>query len=107
MTGVSTTTAFHPKAKRDVSDALHYYQEQGNNLLAASFIAEVARVIALLAQNPQLGSPLEGNLLSFPLKRFPYSLIYRLSPSRSTSAKLRILALWHHKRLPNGWQNRV
>jgi plasmid stabilization system protein ParE len=90
-----------PLAEKELEDAFVYYREQGGNNLANAFLIEFERVATLLSANTGFGTPAGGTRRSYPLRRFPYSLIYRATP-----AGLRILVLGHQHRLPGYWRGR-
>ena len=52
----------HVEAEKDIEEAAAFYEREGSPVLAAKFVSEVKRVIALLTQNP--GSEHRG---TFPL----------------------------------------
>jgi len=92
------TYSLHPEAAAELEEALEFYREQGGIGLARAFLAEFERVAVLLVSNPGFGTPTTGGRRSFPLRRFPYSLIYR-----STGTDLRILVIGHQHRRPGYW----
>jgi toxin ParE1/3/4 len=95
------TYSFHPEAVAELEEALEFYREQGGIGLARAFFAEFERVAVLLVSNPGFGTPMTGGRRSFPLRRFPYSLIYR-----STGTEIRILVVGHQHRRPGYWSGR-
>ena len=95
------TYSLHPEAARELEEALAFYREQGGIGLARTFLAEFERVAKLLVLNPGLGTPTSGSRRSFPLRRFPYSLIYR-----STGEDIRFLVVGHQHRRPGYWAGR-
>ena len=95
------TYALHPEATKELAEALAFYREQGGIELARAFLAEFERVATLLISNPGFGTPTTGGRRSFPLRRFPYSLIYR-----STGEDIRILVVGHQHRRPGHWAGR-
>ena len=96
------TYSLHPEAARELEDAFNFYREQGGSRLAQAFLAEFERVAILLVSNPDFGTPSSGGRRSFPLRRFPYSLIYR-----GLSADVRILVVGHQHRKPGYWRGRT
>lgn len=90
-----------PLAEKELEDAFVYYREQGGSNLANAFLIEFERVATLLSANTGFGTPAGGTRRSYPLRRFPYSLIYRATPGG-----LRILVLGHQHRLPGYWRGR-
>ncbi|MDH4191185.1 MAG: hypothetical protein OEW21_13395 [Betaproteobacteria bacterium] len=55
----------------------------------------------MLAANPGFGTPGGGGRRSYPLRRFPYSLIYR-----PTEKGVRVLVVGHQHRKPGYWRGR-
>ena len=89
------TYSLHPEAARELEQALAFYRNQGGIGVARAFLSEFERVGTLLVLNPGFGTPTTGGRRSFPLRRFPYSLIYR-----STGKDVRILVVGHQHRRP-------
>ena len=89
------TYSLHPEAARELEQALAFYRDQGGIGVARAFLVEFERVSKLLVLNPGFGTPTTGGRRSFPLRRFPYSLIYR-----STGKVIRILVVGHQHRRP-------
>jgi toxin ParE1/3/4 len=96
-----TRTAFHPAARRELEEAIDYYNAERPGL-GREFREEVQRVIALLARFPRLGQPVRGSVRRTMLLRFPYHIYYRLLES----GNLRILAVAHNRRMPEYWAGR-
>lgn len=90
-----------PLAEKELEGAFNYYRDQGGINLAKAFVTEFERVATLLCNNTGFGSPAGGERRSYPLRRFPYSLIYR-----STTTGLRILVVGHQHRRPKYWRDR-
>lgn len=88
-----------PQAEKELGDAFIYYREQGGINLAQAFITEFERVAILLCANTGFGTPVGGERRSYLLRRFPYSLIYRATPTG-----LRILVVGHQHRRPVFWR---
>ena len=87
--------SIHREAERDLGDAARYYKAQAGNAVAARFVDEFERVAILLEANPGYGTPTRSGRRVFPLRGFPYSLIYRL-----TGSEIRILVVRHQSRNP-------
>lgn len=95
------TYSLHPEATKELEEALVFYREQGGIGLARAFLAEFERVATLLVSNPGFGTPTTGARRSFPLRRFPYSLIYR-----GIGEDIRVLVVGHQHRRPGYWAGR-
>jgi len=92
--------SLHPRAEQELADAAAFYEERAGAALARTFLSEFERVVALLIQNPNLGTPASGPFRIHPLRRFPYSVVYR-----SANEGLRILVAHQHRR-PSYWRGR-
>ena len=69
--------ALHPSAEQDIADALGFYTEKAGLIVARRFLEEFERVAKLLISHPNLGTPTTNGRRVFPLKMFPYSIVYR------------------------------
>ena len=85
----------HPDAEKDVAEAAEFYEREGSPALASRFIAEFKRVTQLLLSHPGLGSPRSNGRLAFPMRVFPYALIYR-----QFDGGIQILVVRRHRRRP-------
>jgi plasmid stabilization system protein ParE len=95
------TPIFHPAAEQELAAAMEIGEERGSGL-GAELLIEVRRIVALLCETPNVGEPLDLRRRRFPLRRFPFGLIYRVE-----SDTLRILALAHRRQRPGYWRGRV
>lgn len=95
------TYSFHPEAEIELMEAFAFYREEGGVAIARVFLKEIGRVAELLVANPGFGTPAGGARRSYPLRRFPYSLIYRASAD-----DIRILVVGHQHRRPGYWRGR-
>ncbi|MDP1607110.1 MAG: type II toxin-antitoxin system RelE/ParE family toxin [Rhodocyclaceae bacterium] len=89
------TWSLHPGAEHDIADALDFYGEHASAVVAARFLGEVERVARLLAEHPGIGTPTTHGRRTFPLKVFPYSVVYR-----NLADGIRILIVRHQHRKP-------
>jgi plasmid stabilization system protein ParE len=89
------TYSLHPGAEQDVAGALDFYSEHAGPVVAAHFLEEFERVANLLAEYPSLGTPTTRGRRAFPLKVFPYSVVYR-----NLESSIRILIVRHQHRKP-------
>jgi toxin ParE1/3/4 len=87
--------SFHDQATDDVAAAKDYYFQHAGGQVATRFISELERVIHLLLANPGFGTPIARQRRSFPLKGFPYSLVYRVEGDQ-----LRVLVIRHQRQRP-------
>lgn len=94
-------SAYHveiaPAAERDIREAFLWYAER-NQLIADAFRAEVFDAIDGVGTSP-LGKAADAlSNRRRVLHRFPYSVVYEVTESTVT-----ILAVAHHRRLPDYW----
>ena len=91
-----------PEADRELQEGAAYYAREGNAELGLAFIEELERTLDLLCAHPRMGAPWRrGGRRRFPLRRFPYSVIYYIKGD-----ELRVIALAHHRRRPGYWAGR-
>lgn len=89
------TYSLHPGAEQDVAEALDFYVQHAGLLVARRFLSEFERVAQLLVENPGFGTPTTHGRRVFPLRVFPYSVVYR-----SLDAGIRIIVVRHQHRRP-------
>ena len=71
---------FHPAADTEMRKEATSYE----NLLPGlgeAFLVEIERVCSLLSDHQALGPKLDAEHRRFPLRRFPFGLIYRVESS--------------------------
>ena len=91
----------HPGASSDIREAGLYYRREGGHSLSERFIDEFSRIAKLLSAEPGLGTPAGADRRWFPLRGFPYTVIYR-----PDGAGVRILVLRHQQRDPQHGEHR-
>lgn len=89
------TYTLHPDAERDIADASDFYEKQAGIVTARRFLDEFERVAKLLDRNPEAGAPLTKARRMFPLKVFPYAVVYRIIANH-----VQILIVRHQRRRP-------
>lgn len=92
----------HPAAEAELAAAARYYAEQASLAVAQAYIQEFERVAAIIVSNQQFGAPLESGLRKYPLRRFPYTVIYR----ENSDSGPQIYAVAHQRREPGYWGKR-
>ncbi len=85
---------YHPLVQRDAEGVLAYYHKVSERL-AVEFHDEPPSVINEAAENPLKFPPVDQSFRRANLKRFPYHVLYDVSPDR-----LRVMLVRHHKRHP-------
>lgn len=89
------TYTLHPGAERDVADAIGFYTKRAGALVAERSLSEFERVARLLVEQPDIGTPTTRGRRSFPMRVFPYSVVYR-----KVEAGIRIVVVRHQHRRP-------
>ena len=92
---------FEPAAREELVESVRWYLNEAGAVHATAFEVEVRRVIELLLRLPKLGAPGVRDIRSVPLRRYPYSIHYRLEREL-----IRIIAIAHHRRRPGYWRRR-
>ncbi|MHB1280963.1 MAG: type II toxin-antitoxin system RelE/ParE family toxin [Acidithiobacillus sp.] len=87
--------SLHPGAEHDVAEAQDFYNKQAGSVVAERFLEEFERVAKLLVEHPGLGMPTTRGRRTFPLKVFPYSVVYR-----NLESSILILIVRHQHRKP-------
>ena len=85
---------YHPSTATDLKEAVSYYNKQ-TPYLGEQLRAEVYATIEIIRQNPEIYAEEKGVRRAL-VKRFPYSVIYRIL----SSERLRVLVIRHHRRHP-------
>lgn len=96
------TRSIHRSAENDLAGAFRYYKAEAGVGIAGRFLNEFERVARLLESNPGFGTPASDGRRWFPLKGFPYSVIYR-----ETGSGIRILVVRHQSRDPSTGEGRT
>ena len=91
-----------PLALAELRDAAAFYADRAGGDLALAFVAEFERVARIIQENPLAGTALRLNRMTYPFRRFPYSVMYYLAQDN----ELRIIAIAHQRRRPNYWAER-
>ena len=89
------TYTLHRQVEQDIESAFRYYRENAGTKVALRFLNEFERVADLLDAHPGFGTPTSGDRRSFPLRVYPYSVIYKPGTDG-----IRILVLRHHRLAP-------
>ena len=91
----------HPLAREELNEAVNYYALRSARQ-GASLAAEFEAALSDLRSFPRAGAVVRGSVRRKLLRRFPYSLLYRLHGD-----EIRVLVFMHHKRRPFYWRDRI
>jgi toxin ParE1/3/4 len=98
---MTQAVVFRRAARRELDDAAFWYEEKRSGL-GSEFTAEIERALGLVAQNPQRFPIMHGDVRCVRVRRFPYSVFFRVEPSRIV-----VLAVFHARRNPAIWHRRA
>ena len=94
---------FTALATDDIADAYGWYTASRSGL-GEEFLADLARVVALIEQYPEGCPVVHHGLRRGLLNHFPYSLYYQLLP---TTATIEMRACVHQRQHPRTWRRRA
>jgi toxin ParE1/3/4 len=90
------TYSLHRGTEQDIAGALDFYTEQAGVPIARRFLSEFEGVAHLLVEHPGIGTPTTKGRRVFPLRVFPYSVVYR-----SLETSIRIVVVRHRRKKPS------
>ena len=92
---------FLEPAEVELDDAVVYLNEQVPGL-GERFAQEIQVAVDMISRHPEIGSTMIRRVRKFPLRTFPYNVIYVADVD-----ELVIVAVAHHKRRPGYWRPRL
>ena len=93
--------SIHAAAEAEYEAALAWYLARSARA-ADGFEAAVEQALASVAARPELYPLCDDRHRFCPLRRYPYSLIYRVDGNQ-----IRVVAVAHSRRLPGYWSGRA
>lgn len=93
---------FAEEAKLDIKEAATYYNEMQNHKLADDFLSAIHEKLIHILKKPNSYSEDSDGVRKTVIRRFPYNIYYLV-----ISPVILIVAVWHKKRNPEGWRNRI
>jgi toxin ParE1/3/4 len=93
--------AFLPAAESDYQAALAWYRSRTEQA-ADNFEAAVDQAVQQIADNPELYGLVDDRHRRCLLRKYPYSLVYRVEPSGVV-----VIAVAHSRRSSAFWQGRA
>jgi plasmid stabilization system protein ParE len=92
---------FHPEAFAEAEAVVAWYRERSLRA-AEAFVSELERAIAAISEAPRRWPFFQADCRRFPLRRFPYLVIYR-----ERAQSIEVLAVAHGRRRPGYWRPRT
>lgn len=93
-------TEFTPKADSDFDQAIEYFAEEANEIVAVEFVDSVEQSLQVISSNPEIGAlrpsldPRLIGLRMWPVSRFDSYLIFY----RETETHITVIRLLHGSR---------
>ena len=91
---------YNPKFGREADGYFRWYEARLSGL-GFDFLSEIGDVLARIKSNPNHYGLATATIRQGLVKRFPFSIFYRIKPDR-----IRILSLWHNSRGSSPWKYR-
>jgi plasmid stabilization system protein ParE len=91
---------FHPAAKGEIVDALNWYLDRSHQA-AERFLTALDDAIEAVGSHPVMFPLCDSVYRHVTLKRFPYSIIYRVDET-----EVFVVAFAHSKRRSRYWSQR-
>lgn len=96
-----TPTRFLEPAEWELEEAIAYFNRQVQGL-GDRFEREVEATVALIAEHPEIGSPITKRVRKFRVRKFKHKVVYVFD-----GEEIVIVAVAHHKRRPRYWRRRI
>ena len=90
-----------PEAEADIAEAKAWYEHKREGL-GDEFLLCVEAGLDHIRRSPGAGTEIHPGVRRVVIKRFPYGIYYRVDPDQ-----IAVLAVYHGRRDPRGWQTRV
>ena len=92
---------FRPEAQAELLEARRWYEARLAGL-GVEFAQTVDAAIEAIRQYPDAFRQVHGEHRQCVMRRFPYSIIYRLA-----ATEIVVIAVHHHRRAPSSWRGRT
>jgi plasmid stabilization system protein ParE len=89
------------EAEQDIADAKKWYDRQRPGL-GEEFVLCVEEALDRIRVIPEGATEVLPGVRRVVVRRFPYGVFYRVDPDQ-----IAVLAVYHSRRDPRGWQARV
>ena len=97
---VSLPLIVREAAQEDIREAVDWYEHRSTGL-GGQFLDRLDACLSLVARNPELFPEVHRRLRMAVLQRFPYLVIYRVTPEF-----ISVVAVIHGSRHPRRWKGR-
>jgi plasmid stabilization system protein ParE len=98
---VSRALEYLDEAIEEAEAAARWYAERSSTA-ASGFADEIDTAIAAIEQNPEAWPPYEHGTRHYLLRRYPFSVVYRIETMR-----ILVVAVAHGHRRPGYWASRL
>lgn len=90
-----------PEAEKDLAEARTWYEERRDGL-GDDFILNVEAALKQISRLPLAATEVHPSVRRVVVRRFPYGVFYRVDDDQ-----IAVIAVYHSKRDPRGWQDRA
>ena len=90
-----------PEAEEDLADAGAWYERQREGL-GERFILCIEAALDQIRRAPAMATEVYPGVRRVVVRKFPYGVFYRVDPDQ-----IAVIAVYHSKRDPKGWQSRA
>lgn len=88
------------KAEMDLAEAKAWYEDKREGL-GKEFVMCVEAALDHIRRSPTAAKEVFPTVRRLVVRRFPYGIFYRVDPDQ-----IAVLAVYHSRRDPRGWQER-
>jgi toxin ParE1/3/4 len=89
------------EAEDDIASARQWYEDQREGL-GDEFVLCIEEALERIRRPPLSGREVVDTVRKIIVRRFPYGVFYRVDPDQ-----IGVIAVYHAKRDPRGWQSRL
>ncbi|CAN1208959.1 type II toxin-antitoxin system RelE/ParE family toxin [Tumidithrix helvetica PCC 7403] len=98
---MSLPIVFRVEAQAEFDEAFDWYEQQRTGL-GVDFLMCVAEILEHIESLPEAYEIIYEDVRRAVVRKFPYLILYKVEPDRVV-----VLAVFHSKRDPQVWQDRV
>lgn len=98
---MSLPVVLRDEAQAEFDEAFDYYEAQSRGL-GVDFLQKVQAAFNSVSANPKMHAIVFADVRKAVVRRFPYCVYYRVEPAR-----IEVIAVFHDRRDPAIWQQRV